>query len=140
MSTTTQPNDKPKRRKAEPIDIDAALARLILLRRFHELPRPLKYDIAYDSPNTAEGIYLKLVTPSDLLAWAKALGIPEHRYGSQVSPDGSEIHVTWRDGWHGWYVNLTCYFEPGGSTSSALDADTVAGLEDIAGPAEAVSA
>ncbi len=51
MSTTTQPNDKPKRRKAEPIDIDAALAKLILLRREHDLPRPTDYNAYYGDEN-----------------------------------------------------------------------------------------
>ena len=130
--TIKKNNERGKRAKApaEPIDIDAALARLILLRKFHELPRPIKYEISYDFSHAASGIYLKFATPHDLGAWADVLEA-KRRTGDNVTDDGTEIHSASRFEWNGWYVNLTCYFRPG-SSASALDADTVAGLEEVA--------
>ncbi len=140
MSTTTQPNDKPKRRKAAPIDIDAALAKLILLRRERGLPRVVRFDAGNGEFGSYAGIYVHVATGRDVTAWAHALGIAEHRQGSFSGHDGCRYYDASSDDWNGWSIRVVSEAPDSAMAPSALDADTVAGLEDIAGPAEAVSA
>lgn len=140
MSTIKKANERAKAAKvpAEPIDIDAAMARLILLRKFHELPRPVKYEIGTGEFGTFHGIYVYVATGQDVTAWANALGIAEHGCGSFLGHDGSLYYDASVDGWHGWYVRVVSEAPAGSAAPSELDADTVAGLEAIASPTEPV--
>lgn len=121
---------------AEPMDIDAAMARLILLRKFHELPRPVKYEISTGEFGTFHGIYVYVATGQDVTAWANALGIAEHGCGSFLGHDGSLYYDASVDGWHGWYVRVVSEAPAGSAAPSELDADTVASLEEVAAKQE----
>lgn len=118
----------------EPIDIDAALARLILLRREHGLPRPTGHHTWYgNKTHPTSRISVAVATFADLTAWADVLGIGESRRHSHFYDDGSEIHSASADGWHGWDLDIRASVKPGDSRRCAeLDADTVASLEEVA--------
>ncbi len=106
------------------------LARLCLFMAEHKLPEPIDIDVR----GARERIDLDLRARKDLTAWLNALG---HK--------ASEAHVmpyssggSWASmrvyGWHGWKIDLNHRDLP--SKRTELDADTVAGLEEIAaGPA-----
>lgn len=126
-----------KKKETAPIDIDAAMARLILLRKFHELPRPVSYEISTGEYGTFQGIYVYVHTGQNVTAWADALGVDEHSRGSFTGHDGSVNFDATRRDWNGWYVRVVSRVPYPAPAPSELDADTVAGLEEIAAPAEA---
>lgn len=129
--TTTKNNDRKRKAKAEPIDIDAAMARLILLRKFHELPRPTDYNIYYGGEtNPTHTISVILATHGDATAWADALGIQASSRRSSVH-HGAEYTNAWAASWHGWHLNIRATVALTGAPAE-LDADTVAGLEQVA--------
>lgn len=134
MSTIKKANERAKAAKApaEPIDIDAAMARLILLRKFHELPRPVSYEISTGEYGTFQGIYVYVHTSQNVTAWADALGVDEHSRGSFTGHDGSVNFDATRRDWNGWYVRVVSKAPYPAPAPSELDADTVASLEEVA--------
>lgn len=120
----------------EPIDIDAALAKLILLRREHGLPRPTDYNLYYGGEtNPTHTITVIVATHAAVTVWAKALGILAGDRRCSVH-HGAEYTNAWASNWHGWHLNIRATVAVTDAPAE-LDADTVAGLEAIA---EGVSA
>lgn len=120
----------------EPIDIDAAMAKLILLRREHGLPRPTDYNAYYGGENNpTHTINVKVASGGGVAKWADALGIPATRRRSSVH-DGREWHNAWDSDWQGWFVTIQAVVQEPEIPPADLDAVTVAGLEEIAAPAE----
>lgn len=117
----------------QPIDIDVAAAKLILLRQEFQLPRQLRSEIKYSNRNLDHNcINIQLANPADLIAWADVLDIPRRNRNIHRYPDRSEIHAAYLDGWHGWYLNLVAYVEASEAAPGELDAETVAALEQVA--------
>jgi hypothetical protein len=132
--TTNQSNEQGQRATVEPIDIDAALARLILLRKMHNLPRPTDYNIYYgDENNSTDTINIRVAAAGEVALWADALGISATGRRSSVHSD-AEWHNAWNSCWHGWFITVQTKVDIA-ITTVEMDADTVAGLEEIAAPA-----
>jgi len=112
----------------EPIDIDVAMARLILLRRECGLPRPLGYDISY-AETGYQGISLRVASSEAVFAWADALG---------VLSSGHVPGEAWLWSWNGWTVRIYAIVKPEVAPSD-LDDETASELEQIAGAAPLVS-
>lgn len=143
MSTTTQPNDT-----APPATVTQAMARLVLLANWNNLPEPQLV-----RTSSQAGITIDVATLADIERWIAVLG--GARTGMhQADHDGGVLYFAYVHGWHGHAVTIQAHEMQSQAASldaetmadliqvaaelapKQQDADTVAGLEEIAAPAE----
>ncbi len=109
------------------------LARLILLQQGNDLPDPRSMEAHGDH----QRVEVRVRDRAAFDRWLAAIGGRQDDIQSGARGDGSVLTWVLVWGWHGeWRVSVELNETP----PAPLDADTVAGLEEIAGPAEAVSA
>ncbi len=112
------------------------LARLILLQQGNDLPDPRSMEASEDHLR----VEIRVRDRAAFDAWLAALGGRQENVQSGARSRGDVLYWVLLWEWHGqWRVSVELA-EAAPAPPGKLDADTVAGLEDIAGPAEAASA
>lgn len=125
MSTTTQPNDTAPAATALQI-----VAKVALLAHEHKLPNPVGL-LAYD----IHSLSIELNSRAALAPWLQAMGLTGDRVMDTAYDDNRHGYWATERNWAGtgWTVQVKAIVvEPAVVLVEPLDADTVAGLEEIA--------